>query len=408
MSGAEPRLVGLDSILAARERVRPVLRPTPVEPSDSLSRLAGRPVLLKPEYRQRTGSFKIRGAYNRIAQMEPGRPTVAASAGNHAQGVALASSLTGRMSTIFMPRGAALPKVEATRSYGAEVRLEGETVEDCIAAASAFAEETGAAFVPPFDDPDVIAGQASIGLELLEEAPQAEAVVVPVGGGGLVAGIAASVALAAPTGRRPAVYGVEAEGAPTMAAALAAGRPVTLERVATMADGIAVARCSELTLAHAEAFVARMLTVDEEEISRAVLVSLERAKAVVEPAGAAALAAVLSGRVPGSGPVVAVLSGGNVDPLLLTKLVEHGLSAAGRYLTVRVVMADRVGALAALTAELARLRLNVLDVEHHRSSRGLHVAEVEVQVTVETRDLSHHEEVVRALKDAGYQVETVS
>jgi threonine dehydratase len=408
VSDADPRLVTLDSILAARERVRPVLRPTPVEPSDSLSRLAGRPVLLKPEYRQRTGSFKIRGAYNRIAQLEPGRPTVAASAGNHAQGVALASSLTGRASTIFMPRGAALPKVEATRSYGAVVRLEGETVEDCIAAASAFAEGTGAAFVPPFDDPDVIAGQASIGLELLEEAPQAEAVVVPVGGGGLVSGIAAAIALSAPAGGRPAVFGVEAEGAPTMAAALAAGQPVALERVATMADGIAVGRCSMLTLAHAEAFVAGMLTVDEEEISRAMLVSVERSKAVVEPAGAASLAAVLSGRVPGGGPVVAVLSGGNVDPLLLTKLVEHGLSAAGRYLTVRVVMADRVGALAALTAELARLRLNVLDVEHHRSSRALHVAEVEVQVTVETRDLSHHEEVVKALKDAGYQVGTVS
>lgn len=401
-------LVTLEDILSARERVRPVLRPTPLDRSDSLSRLAGRPVLLKPEYRQRTGSFKIRGAYNRIAQLEPGKPTVAASAGNHAQGVALASSLTGRPSTIFMPKGATLPKIEATRSYGSTVHLEGETVEECIELAQKFAVETGAVYVPPFDDKDVIAGQASVGLELLEEAPEAELIVVPTGGGGLLSGVSAAVALAAPEGPRPAVIGVEAEGAPTLTAALAAGRPVALERVSTMADGIAVARCTDLTLSHTEAFVDRIVTVDEEEISRAMLVLIERAKAVVEPAGAASLAAILSGKLPGQGPAVAVLSGGNVDPLLLTKLVEHGLSAAGRYLTLRVVMADRVGALAALTSELARLRLNVLDVDHHRSGRSLHVAEVEVQVTVETRDLAHHEEVVRALKAAGYQVGPVS
>jgi threonine dehydratase len=401
-------LVTLDDVLSARERVRPVLRPAPIDRSESLSRIAGRAVLLKPEYRQRTGSFKIRGAYNRIAKLAPGKPTVAASAGNHAQGVALASSLTDRESTIFMPKGATLPKIEATRAYGATVHLEGETVEECIELARKFAADTGAVYVPPFDDRDVIAGQASLGLELLEEAPDAELIVVPTGGGGLLSGVAAAVALAGAGASRPRVVGVEAEGAPTLTTALAAGRPVTLERVSTMADGIAVARCSELTLSHVEAFVDRMVTVDEEEISRAMLVLVERAKAVVEPAGAASLAAILSGKLPGQGPAVAVLSGGNVDPLLLTKLVEHGLSAAGRYLTLRVVMADRVGALAALTSELARLRLNVLDVEHHRSARSLHVSEVEVRVTVETRDLSHHEEVVRALKAAGYQVEPVS
>ena len=201
---------------------------------------------------------------------------------------------------------------------------------------------------------------------------------------------------------------MEAAGAPTLSEALAAGRPVHLDRVATMADGIAVAACSELTLAHAQAYVKEVVTVDEEEISRAMLVSVERAKAVVEPAGAASLAAILADRIPGTGPVVAVLSGGNVDPLLLTKMIEHGLSAAGRYLTLRVVMADRVGALAALTSELARLRLNVLDVEHHRSGVPLAVSEVEVQVTMETRDRAHHDEVVRALKAAGYQVDQVS
>jgi threonine dehydratase len=401
------KLVTLEEITGARQRLQAVLRPTPVVRSDSLSRLAGRPVLLKPEYRQRTGSFKVRGAYNRIAQLPSGQPVVAASAGNHAQGVALAASLTGRQSTIFMPKGASLPKVEATRSYGATVLLEGEVVEDCIALARALSEETGATYVPPFDDPDVIAGQGTIGLELLDEAPEAEVVAVPVGGGGLVSGISAALALGRP-GRHTTVVGVEAAGAPTMTEAMKAGWPVTLERVSTTADGIAVARCSELTLAHTRAYVDEMVTVDEEEVSRSLLLLIERAKAVVEPAGAVSLAAILSRRLPGHGPVVALLSGGNIDPLLLTKLVEHGLSAAGRYLTLRIVMVDRVGALAALTAELARLRLNVLDVEHHRNARDLNVAEVEVQVTVETSDLAHHREVVEALAAAGFHAEPVS
>jgi threonine dehydratase len=243
---------------------------------------------------------------------------------------------------------------------------------------------------------------------LLEEAPEAEVIVVPVGGGGLISGVGAAVALSQPptaSGRRPRVVGVEAAGAPTLSEALAAGRPVTLPRLATMADGISVARCSDLTLSLTDRFVDEMVTVDEEEISQAMLLLVERAKAVVEPSGAASLAAILNRRLPGDGPAVAVLSGGNIDPLLLTKLIEHGLASAGRYLTLRIVMADRVGALAALTTQLARLGLNVLDVEHHRSGRDLAVAEVEVQVTVETRDLAHHDEVVAALTEAGYRVE---
>jgi threonine dehydratase len=403
-------LVTLEEIQAARRRVAAVVRPTPVVSSDSLSRLAGRPVLLKPEYRQRTGSFKIRGAYNRISQLLPGQEVVAASAGNHAQGVALAASLTERRSTIFMPKGAALPKVEATRDYGAEVRLEAETVDECLGLAQEFAATTGAVFVPPFDDRDVIAGQGTLGLELAEESPEAEVIVVPVGGGGLIAGIGAAVSQGGgfASGRRPRVVGVEAEGAPTVTAALAADCPVILPAVATMADGIAIACCSALTLAHAQAFVDEMVTVDEEQISRAILLLAERAKAVVEPAGAASLAAVMAGKVAGDGPVVALLSGGNVDPLLFTKLIEHGLTAAGRYLSLRAVIPDRVGALAALTAELARLKVNVLDVEHHRSGRDLALAEVEVQVTVETRDAAHHREVLDALKAAGFHVETLT
>ncbi len=413
-------MITLPDLLAARDRITPVIRRTPVDRSESLSRLAGRAILLKPEHQQRTGSFKIRGAYNHIAQLGPGMSVVAASAGNHAQGVALAASLTGRTATIYMPRGASLPKVAATRAYGAEVRLEGEVVDDCIGLARAFADDTGAAYVPPFDDAAVIAGQGTIGLELAEEAPEAEVVVVPVGGGGLASGVAAALTLGnqplriGPGGRiagpRPhvRVVGVEAAGAPTLSQAMAAGGPVMLDRMATMADGIAVASCSELTFAHIEAFVDDIVLVDEEEISEAMLLLIERAKGVVEPSGAAPLAAILAGRVGGTGPAVAVLSGGNVDPLLLTKLIEHGLSAAGRYLTLRIVMADRVGALAALTNELARLGLNVLDVEHHRSGRDLAVSEVEVLVTVETRDRDHHAEVVKALTAFGYRVEPVS
>ncbi|MHB1536209.1 MAG: threonine ammonia-lyase [Acidimicrobiales bacterium] len=399
-----PAIITLADLEAARIRVAEVVRATPVDCLEGVSSRAGRPVLLKPEHRQRTGSFKIRGAYNRIAQLPPGQAVVAASAGNHAQGVALAATRTGRSATIFMPRGAALPKVEATRDYGASVRLEGLAVDDCIALAIHHAEATGAVYVPPFDDPDVIAGQGTVGLELAEETPDAQVVVVPVGGGGLLAGVATALAH---TRRHVRVVGVEAAGAPTMTEALAAGRPVTLGTMTTMADGIAVRACSELTLAHVQAYVDDVVTVDEEQISQAMLLLIERAKAVVEPSAATALAAILAGKVAGNGPAVALLSGGNVDPLLLTKLIEHGLSAAGRYLVLRIVTDDRPGALAAPTAELARLDLNVLDVEHHRGRRALGVTEVEVQVTVETRNEDQHKEVTDALAAAGYRVAPV-
>jgi threonine dehydratase len=397
-------VIGLRDIENARERVAPVIRSTPVDRSDSLTRLTGRTVILKPEYRQRTGSFKIRGAYNLISRLQPGTEVVAASAGNHAQGVALAATLTHLKSTIFMPVGAPLPKLDATRSYGALVRLEGEVVDDCIVLAKEYAAATGASYVPPFDDPLILAGQGTVGLELAEEAPEAEVVVVPVGGGGLIAGVATALAH---TRRGTKVIGVEAVGAASMKASVAAGRAVPLERVATIADGIAVKSACELTLAHTQAYVDDLVTVDEEQISRAMLLLLERAKAVVEPAGAVGLAAILAGRIPGTGPVVAVLSGGNVDPLLLIKLIDHGLTAAGRYLMLRIVIGDRPGALAGLTAALATMGLNVLDVEHHRSGLTLAVDEVEVTITVETRDPSHRHEVVTDLQKAGYRVDLI-
>jgi threonine dehydratase len=397
-------VISLKDIRDARERVARVIRATPVVPAGALATLAGRTVLVKPEHTQRTGSYKIRGAYNFISRLPAGTEVVAASAGNHAQGVALASSLVGLKSTIFMPANAALPKVEATRNYGATIRLEGAGVYECVSGAKAYAEATGAIYVPPFDDPLVIAGQGTVGLEIADEAPDAEIVVVPVGGGGLISGVATALAH---TRRNVRVIGVEAVGAASMRASLDAGHCVTLDRVVTMADGIAVRSPSPLTLAHVQAYVDDVVTVTEEELSRALLVLLERAKAVVEPAGAAAVAALLAGKVSGKGDAVAVLSGGNVDPLLLLKVIDHGLSAAGRYLLLRIILDDQPGALAALTAEVADLGLNVLEVEHHRSGVRLGVAEVEVLLTLETRDPTHREEVVDALRTRGFRVELV-
>ena len=285
-------------------------------------------MLLKGEHLQRTGSFKIRGAYHRIARLDPAERAagvVAASAGNHAQGVALAASLLGVRSTIFMPATAPFPKVAATRGYGAEVVLGGVVFDDALAGALAHAERTGAMFVSPFDDPLVIAGQGTVGLELAEQAPEAGIVVVSVGGGGLISGVAVALKALRPGIR---VIGVEAEGAASMTASLAAGRTVTLDRIDTMADGIAVKRVSDLTLAHVSALVDDIVTVSEEDLSRALLLLLERTKAVVEPAGAAPLAAALAGELPdGSGaPVCLILSGGNIDPTLLIRVIRHGLT----------------------------------------------------------------------------------
>jgi threonine dehydratase len=402
--GGDQRLVTIDDIRAARERVTGVIRETPVDRSETLSAIAGRPVILKPEHRQRTGSFKIRGAYNRISRLPPGTPVVAGSAGNHAQGVALAAKLTGHPATIFMPVNAPLPKVEATRNYGATVRMSGQAVDDCIASAKDVCRGGEAVFVPPFDDPLVIAGQGTIGLELAEEAPEATTVVVPIGGGGLISGVSAALATVRPGVR---VVGVEAAGAPTMVASLQAGQCVRLDRLQTMADGIALKSPSPLTLAHVQAHVDDVVLVSEEEISQALLLLLERAKAVVEPSGATALAAVLAARVGGDGPVVALLSGGNIDPLLLTKVIDHGLSAAGRYVALRLVIDDTPGNLAALTAEVARLGLNVLSVEHHRSGLDLDLDKVEIRLTVETRNAIHSGEIVAELEGLGYKVETI-
>jgi threonine dehydratase len=395
--------VTIEDIETARIRLRPVIRTTRSSYSHGLSARCGAEVWVKPEHMQRTGSFKVRGAYNMQSKLPAGTSVVAASAGNHAQGVALAASLLDHRATIFMPRTASLPKVQATRAYGAEVILQGATTDDALIAARERAEATDSVLVPPFDHVDVIAGQGTIGLELIDEVPGLANVLVAVGGGGLLSGIAAAVRARAPDVR---VIGVMAEGASSMARSLQAGHVTTVEPQ-TVADGIALRSPSELTLHHVDCLVDDLVSVPDEEISAAMLLLVERAKAVVEPAGAAALAPLLGDVDLAPGATVAVLGGGNVDPVLLTKLVDHGLSLAGRYLVVRVIMGDRPGTLASLTNTIADMGLNVLDVEHHRSGLRLQLGMVEVQLTVETRDHAHRAAVMQDLIAAGFEVELV-
>ncbi|MBO0809389.1 MAG: threonine ammonia-lyase [Actinobacteria bacterium] len=389
-------------VAAAADVLRGVLSPTPLVHSRVLSERAGGPVYLKCENLQRTGSFKARGAYLRISRLsgqERARGVVAASAGNHAQGVAFAAARLGTQATVFMPAGAPLPKLEATQGYGAEVISTGTCVEDCLAAALAHAEAHGKVFIHPFDHPDVVAGQGTAGIEIMAQCPQARTVLVPVGGGGLAAGIAVAVKHASPG---TAVVGVQAEAVSPVPASLAAGQPVPVEPGVTMADGIAVSRPGEIPLRILSELADRVVTVSEETLSRALLVCLERAKQLVEPAGAAGAGALLEYPDEFEPPVVAVLSGGNIDPLLLAKVLRHGLSAAGRYLMFRCRIPDRPGALATLLSEVAGLGANVLDVVHERVAPRLRVDEVEVLLQVETRGAAHCEEVIGQLRKAGY------
>lgn len=396
-------LVQVEALDWARVGLQGVIRATPCEGSEAISAKCGRPVILKPEHRQRTGSFKIRGAYNLISQLGPDQElVVAASAGNHAQGVALAATLLGKRSVVFMPNAAPTPKVQATRSYGADIRLGHELVDECILEAKAWAVQHGGHFIPPFDHPSIIAGQGSLGLELIDEAPEAGVVLVPVGGGGLLAGVA--VALRA---RRPDVriIGVEAAGAASMRASLDAGSPVGVHPVRTIADGIAVKAPSALTLSHVRALADDVISVTDDEIGRALVLLLERTKQVVEPSGVVGLAALLAGSVPGTDPAVAVLSGGNVDPIVLGRLIHHGLTAAGRYLRLRLVVPDSPGALSLVVEAIAEKELNILEIQHHREGVRVDVDEVEVSVTLETRDPAHRLEVIDGLRARGYRVE---
>jgi threonine dehydratase len=401
MTTASARL-RVEDITAAREILSGVLLETPLLHSRVLSERIGGPVYLKCENLQRTGSFKARGAYLRIARLsdaERGRGVVAASAGNHSQGVAFAATLLGAKATVVMPEGAPLPKIEATRQYGAEVVLHGSTVEHALARANELAAERGSTFIHPFEHPDILIGQGTVGLEIVEQCPGVRTIVAAVGGGGLASGVAVAAKGLNPEIR---VIGVQAEAVAPFPASFAAGHPVTVASGPTMADGIAVARPGELAFEVLSAWADRIVTVYEESLSRALLICLERAKQVVEPAGAAAVAALLEHPRAMEPPVVAVLSGGNIDPLLLAKVLRHGLAAAGRYLTFRCRLPDRPGALATLLAEVAGLGANVLDVVHERVTPGLHVDEVEVLLQVETRGPGHCDSVIGTLRASGY------
>ncbi|MDT0467021.1 threonine ammonia-lyase [Streptomyces gibsoniae] len=396
--------VTLDDVRGAQKMLSGVARVTAMEGSRHLSQLVGAPVHLKCENLQRTGSFKLRGAYVRIAGLLPeerAAGVVAASAGNHAQGVALASALLGVHATVFMPKGAPLPKISATQDYGAEVRLHGQVVDETLAAAQEYAAGTGAVFIHPFDHPDVIAGQGTVGLEILEQCPEVRTILVGIGGGGLAAGIAVAVKALRPDVR---IIGVQAEGSAAYPPSLAAGRPVPIENPDTMADGIKVGRPGEVPFGIIRELVDEVRTVTEDQLSAALLLCLERAKLVVEPAGASPVAALLSGLGDIDGPVVAVLSGGNVDPVLLQRVLRHGMAAQGRYLAVRLRLTDRPGVLATLLGVLSAADANVLDVSHVRTDPRLRITEAEVELHLETKGPAHCAEVGRALRDAGYTV----
>jgi threonine dehydratase len=396
--------VGLADVQAARALLAGVVTQTPIAGSRDLTARCRGPVWLKCENLQRTGSFKIRGAYTRIARLgdaERARGVVAASAGNHAQGVALAARMVGIRATVFMPIGAALPKVAATKGYGAEVRLEGHTVDESLAAAHRFAAETGAVLVHPFDHVDVMAGQGTVGLEILEQVPDVRTVLVCTGGGGLLGGVAAAVKALRPD---VAVVGVQAQGAAAWPVSLAEGGPVSLPSMRTIADGIAVGRPGDVTFAQVAALVDDVLTVGEDALSRALLHCLERAKLVVEPAGVAGVAALMEQPDRFATPVVAVLSGGNIDPLVLLHVIQHGMAAAARYLTLGVRLGDAPGALAGLLTLVAEHGGNVLDVAHTRTSVALGLGEVDVHLSMETRGPQHCAELVAAIQAAGHAV----
>ena len=375
-------------IEAARERLAGHARVTPVYPSETLSRRAGRDVWLKAENLQRTGAFKVRGAVNKLATLsndERAAGVIAASAGNHGQAVAWAARELGIKATVFMPEDAPMTKVEATRNYGAETVLTGAGFDEALAAATVRGDETGATFIHAFEDTQVIAGQGTLGLELVEQLPDVETFVVPIGGGGLAAGI--SLAL------REKLSGIRIVG-------VQAGK-----HGPTIADGIAVKYPGELTMGILEQTLDEIVHVEDDEISKALTLLLERTKLVTEGAGAASVAALLAGKVGGSGSACCLLSGGNIDGTTLISVVRHGLTLNGRYLVFRTRVLDRPGELIKLLEMIARERGNVISVEHHREGFALDVAQTEVELTVVTRNEDHCDALCEALKTHGYDVE---
>ncbi|MGO3147047.1 MAG: threonine ammonia-lyase [Leucobacter sp.] len=393
----------------ALETVHRVTQRTPLETSRYLAGVLDVPqVYLKCENLQRTGAYKLRGAYNRLVQLsdeEKARGVVAASAGNHAQGVAFAARELGIRATIFMPKGVALPKLQATRNYGAEVVLSGDIFDETNQAAQQFVEETGAVFIPPFDDPAVIEGQGTVALEMLESAPELKNIIVPIGGGGLISGVAVAAKLwAEERGRTIRIIGVQAENAAPFPVSLAAGEPTTIKTSPTIADGIAVARPGVRNFQVVRDYVDEIVTVSDDDIARAIVFLVERAKLVVEPAGAAGVAAIIAEKLSLTGPTAAVLSGGNIDPMLLQRVIGHGLAASARYMKLRILLPDVPGQLVRTATIVAEQNANVVEVIHTRHATELPVSQVELELHIETRGKEHGEAVAGALREAGYEV----
>ena len=407
--------VRLADVRRAAEVLDGVVEKTGLHHSRALELHTKAPVWLKAENLQRSGSFKVRGAYvrmNNLTEEERARGVVAASAGNHAQGVAQAASKLGIKARIYMPLGVALPKLTATRDHGAEVVLHGETVDEALAAAEAYAEESGAVFVHPFDHPDIIAGQGTIGLEILEQYPEVETVIMGVGGGGLLAGVATAIkGRAAELGRNIKVIGVQAEDAAAYPPSLAADALVPLTKVRTIADGIAVGRPGQMPFEIIRELVDDVVTVSEDALARALVFLLERSKLVVEPAGAVGVAALLENTLVESGiepsKTVAVLSGGNIDPLLMLKVIQRGLAAAGRYLTIKMMLQDRAGELATISRIIADCSANVTRVDHTRIGGALSMGDVAITIDMETNGHEHSDEVLDALRAHGYDPQVI-
>jgi len=397
-----PTLADFELALA---NVRQVAIETPVLHSNYLSQLVGKPVELKCENLQRTGAYKLRGAFNRMSKLTPAerkKGVVAASAGNHAQGVALAAKKLGIKATIFMPVGASLPKFQATQNYGAEVVLSGAVFAETLKAAQEYSEQKGAIFIPPYDHLDVITGQGTVGIEILDQVPDVQTIIVAIGGGGLAAGVAVAAKLkAAEQGRKIQVIGVQAENASPYVASMKQGKIIEQQTKPTIADGIAVAKPGKIPFELIHKFLDKVVTVSDNDIARAIVVLLERSKQVVEPAGAVPVAALMTGKIKPKGKTVAVLSGGNIDPLLMQKVIGHGLEASERYTNITVMLSDRPGQLVQTAAAIASAHGNVVEVLHTRHGLGLDISEVELRLSVETTGHEHRERVLKALKDAG-------
>ena len=404
--GERQRTIGLADVLAARERLREAVYYSPCARSEMLSKLTGQAIYLKLENLQMTGSFKERGALNRLAMLSPeeaARGVVAASAGNHAQGVAYHATLRGIRSRIVMPLPTPLVKVTATRGFGAEVILFGANYDEACEEATRLCRAEGMTFIHPFDDAAVMAGQGTIGLELLEQVEGLEAVVVPIGGGGLIGGIGCAIKESRPEVK---VIGVQTTRLPSMVAAIEQHGPVTIDRATTIADGIAVRRAGDITFSVVERYVDEIVTVEEDEIASAILLLLEREKTLAEGAGATALAAVLQGRsrvlTPGMRTAVLVC-GGNIDVTLLSRIIERGLVEDGRLILLRIHLLDKPGALSELTKLIASHQVNIVNTLYNRAYYGVNLGDTAIDITMETRGREQVAELLQALTSEGYR-----